>query len=69
MTATCEQEEQQLSDFDDVATDGTHEDETCISHAVHVGIFVSELCDGITRVGGNDTETDDENDCPSPGSQ
>lgn len=48
MTATREQEEQQLSDFDDVATDGTHEDETCISHAVHVGIFVSELCDGIT---------------------
>lgn len=45
VTARGKEEEQQLSHFENVATNRTHEDIACVGHAVDEWVFLPELAD------------------------
>lgn len=61
--AGCRKEEKdQLGDPEDLATPRAEHDICGIGHAVNRGVALSELADNVAGVGGDDPETDDQND-------
>lgn len=66
MTRHDEDDEQQLSDTEDLSTNRPKEDLTGIGQILYMGIAPSELTDDVTGVGSQKTETNDENNCTTP---
>lgn len=62
VTARGEEEEQQLSHFEDFATNRSHQDTTCVGHAVDERVFLPELTDQVAGICRDQTKADDEND-------
>ena len=62
VTARGEKEEQQLAQFENVATNLAHQDFACVGHTVDEGVFLPKLTDQIAGVCRDETEANDEDD-------
>lgn len=60
MAAGRKEEEQQLSNLQDIAPDGSHQDLAGIRHAVNMRISSLELSDDIAGIRGDDAEADNQ---------